>query len=295
MKSLSGLAGEIRSVGDIAARDERRKFRVRLVLLWLTAWYVGAYIFRASQDFVLPFPHELLALVGQAWFSGIGWAGDGEDVLHLPMHTILTMLPWGIGTLIGAMSARLVALLFGESRYFRWTVWPSIMALYMLPLFAIAPIIGKVMAEIGYALWVPKIATAFLAAFPVVLMRMMPEMQMQSNRIELLDSMGATGNQIADTLLWPAGRQVFYSSLAMACGASLFTVIFCELPMWNYGTGAGLGGLLMVGFQPDVPDVVSWIALFMIGAMALIVKMLLPLLLYYRMKHYHRMEIGDAV
>lgn len=325
-----------RPAGDVGARFLRRQLRWRLILCAVIGAYILALL--VGNVALFPMPHQLLAATAQSWlaygyeqdalfevpqFLLKGYYSQCHDLtqqqlqqlgvtsgycgfyLELPLNTVRTVSPWVLGTLLGAMGGRLFALLCAESRYFRWTLWPSLLVLYLVPIFALSPIISNVLMELGYTPWVPRAVVAFIASFLVVIVKLMTVMHRQQSLVDLMDAMGASNRQMANSLFWPVGRVTFYEILPTAAGAALFAVIFAELPIWQTG---GLGGLMMLGFKmlhshqsltpveawaTEPYAALIWTSFCMILLLSIVIQTFLPVICYRRLRDYQREELSD--
>lgn len=325
-----------RPSGDATVRFLRRQLRWRLILIALIGAYcLAIYIHQPS---LFPMPHQLVAQTAQAWLEKDNYLFVPKELLQnyysqcqsdlrldmadptseallksrycffpveLPLNAIRTLAPWLLGGLIGAMAARLFSLFYAESRFFRWTIYPVFLGLYLVPFLVFVPIFSTVMVELGVRPWVPRAIAAFVPSFLYILVRLAPAMTAQNSMADVCHALGASKQQLSNSLYWPAGRLTFYESLATAALLSFFSVLFSEIVVWQTG---GLGGLIMAGFQmiffsQDYQVIeadnlagyasVIWTSFGVILFVAALLQNTIPILCYRRLRDYQRQELTD--
>ncbi len=192
-----------------------------VVLLWALA--VWAFDIPA---FVLPSPHA----VAQA-------AVDNSAMLFPALAYTLTevLVGFALAVLVGG----LIAVAVVSSELLEQSIYPLLVALQIVPKVAIAPL---------FAIWfgfgmLPKILMAFLIAFfPMVINTAMGLRGIETSKLHLARSMGATPFQTFFKIRLPHAMPSIFTGLKLSVTAAMIGAIVGEF----IGTDAGIGRVLLV-------------------------------------------------
>ena len=190
------------------------------ILFALLLWDV--YVLVSGIDrWILPRPHEIAvelyasrALIGERMLETLGATGIG-----LGAAIIVSLV---------------LATLMDASERVRATVYPLLVISQSIPYFVIAPLL---IVWFGFGM-TPKVLVVMLVClFPLTVNMVDGYRQIDRDLLRMLQSMGATRNQIYKMVKWPGALPSFFSGLKIAGTYSVLGTVVSEMLGGNQGLG----------------------------------------------------------
>lgn len=223
-------------------REKRNTILVHLLrwivlILFFVLWEVLARN-EIIDSFIISYPSKL-------WQTFVNLIHEGTLGTHIKITLLETIISFLLSTTIGVI----VAIILWWSWWVRKVTEPYIIALNALPKIALGPIIILIVGA-GYN---AIITMSILITVVITTIDMLSGfMNVEKNKILLLQSMNATKFQILTKLVLPSSRPTFISVLKINVGLSWVGTIMGEYLV----SKAGLGYLLVYGSQVFQLDLV---------------------------------------
>lgn len=200
-------------------------YPVSAILGLILLWYSGVHLF-SIPDYVLPDPLVTL----QEFFNYLGL---------LSTHTLVTAYETLAGLILAIVFGIIVSIAIVWSRGVERTVLPLLVFFQTTPKIAIAPLF-VVWFGFGYT---PKVIISFwLAYFPIVIATVTGLRAVETEMIDLTESMSATTLQTFVKVRIPNALPHFFSGLKLGGLVALLGSLVGEF----VGSDAGLGYLIVM-------------------------------------------------
>jgi len=256
--------------------------RLRLVRILLPVAVLAAGIalweavVRLNQipPYVLPGPSAVLATLISDW-----------PVLSQSLLTTLqTTLEGFIAAGIGGVA---LALLFNQSKWLEYSLFPYAVILQVTPVIAIAPLL---------LIYLPQqtavIACAWIVAFfPVLSNTTLGLNSVDRNLAGLFRLYGASRLQTLRYLKLPSALPFILGGLRIAGGLSLIGAVVAEIAAGSAGAGSGLAyRIAESGYRLNIPRMFA--ALLLLSAAGIVIYGLLALTSHLALRRWHESALG---
>lgn len=216
-------------------RLRQRVFLVRISQILLLIGFFLLWEIAARQGWINAF---IFSQPTRVWKATLRLASEGSLWKHLGWTVGETVLGFSIGTIAGII----IAILLWWSEFFARVMDPYIVVLNSVPKVALGPI---------FVVWLGTTITAVIAmaiSVSVIVTIMMMHtgfQEVDSNKIKLLRTFGASKSQILLKVIIPASVPTMIAALKVNVGLSLVGTIVGEF----LASKAGLGYLIVYGGQ----------------------------------------------
>ena len=262
------------------ARPDSRSLRVVRILLPVVVLVAGIAIWEAVvriyaiPPYVLPGPSAVFrTLVGD-------WGVLSQSLLT----TLITTLE---GFLAAAFGGVALALLFNQSRWLEYSLFPYAVILQVTPVIAIAPLL---------LIYLPQqtavIVCAWIVAFfPVLSNTTLGLNSVDRNLAGLFQLYGASRLQTLRYLKLPAALPYILGGLRIAGGLSLIGAVVAEIAAGSAGAGSGLAyRIAESGYRLNIPRMFA--ALLLLSAAGIVIYGLLALISHLVLRRWHESALG---
>jgi NitT/TauT family transport system permease protein len=231
--------------------------RILLLVGSLLLWEALVRVFPVPQ-FILPAPSRIAAALWRG-------AASGVYLNNLWVTLAETLLGFAIGSVVALAVGTLIAL----NRKLEYYLYPYIVMFQSMPKVAVAPLI---IVWFGLGLGSKVVSAVLVAFFPLLVNTVVGLRSVDEDRINLMRSLGASGEQIFRMLRLPSALPFIMAGLEVAMIFSLIGAIVAEF----VGAQAGLGMLIQsMNFNMDVAGEFS--ILFILAVMGLILNSIVAL------------------
>jgi len=262
------------------ARPDSRSLRVVRILLPVVVLVAGIAIWEAVvriyaiPPYVLPGPSAVFrTLVGD-------WGVLSQSLLT----TLITTLE---GFLAAAFGGVALALLFNQSRWLEYSLFPYAVILQVTPVIAIAPLL---------LIYLPQqtavIVCAWIVAFfPVLSNTTLGLNSVDRNLAGLFQLYGASRLQTLVYLKLPSALPFILGGLRIAGGLSLIGAVVAEIAAGSAGAGSGLAyRIAESGYRLNIPRMFA--ALLLLSAAGIVIYGLLALISHLVLRRWHESALG---
>jgi NitT/TauT family transport system permease protein len=275
---MSTLQTPLVSTGKAAA-DERllRVVRILAPIVVLTV-SIGLWslIVRIDniQPYVLPGPEAVFKTLISDWpvlFSSL-------------LMTLWTTLEGFVAAAVGGI---LLALLFNQSKWLEYSLFPYAVILQVTPVIAIAPLL---------LIYLPHQTAVIVCAwivgfFPVLSNTTLGLNSVDRNLAGLFQLNGASRLQTLRYLKLPAALPSILGGLRIAGGLSLIGAVVAEIAAGSAGAGSGLAyRIAESGYRLDIPRMFA--ALLLLSAAGIVIYGLLALVSHLILRRWHESALG---
>jgi NitT/TauT family transport system permease protein len=233
-----------------------RVLRVGLPILVLTVgvfiWHLVVQIF-TIPPFVLPGPGLVLATLFAD--SGLLWNS-----------LLVTLLTTFQGFLLAAVGGIGLAILFNQSRFVEYSLYPYAVILQVTPIVAIAPLL---------LIYLPQplavLACAWIVAFfPVLANTTLGLNSVDHNLLALFELYKASRWQLLWNLKLPSALPQMLAGLRIAGGLSLIGAVVAEIAAGSAGAGSGLAyRIAESGYRLNIPRMFAALLLLSLAGVAI--------------------------
>jgi NitT/TauT family transport system permease protein len=234
----------------VSAR-ERRDRPVRVVLpivvlaLGVAAWQAVVQ-YKNIPPYVLPAPD----LIAQTF------AADWELLLRSLLVTVTTTVE---GFLLAAFGGVFLAILFNQSRFLEYSLYPYAVVLQVTPIVAVAPLGLR---------------------------------SVDRNLADLFALYGASRWQILRRLKLPSALPYILGGLRIAGGLSLIGAVVAEIAAGSAGAGSGLAyRIAESGYRLNIPRMFA--ALLLLSLTGIAIFYLLSLINYLALRRWHESALAQ--
>jgi NitT/TauT family transport system permease protein len=203
-------------------------------------------------------------------------------------QSLLTTLSTTLeGFLAAAIGGIVLALLFNQSKWLEYSLFPYAVILQVTPVIAIAPLL---------LIYLPQqtavVACAWIVAFfPVLSNTTLGLNSVDRNLAGLFQLYGASRMQTLRYLKLPAALPYILGGLRIAGGLSLIGAVVAEIAAGSAGAGSGLAyRIAESGYRLNIPRMFA--ALLLLSAAGIVIYALLALTSHLVLRRWHESALG---
>jgi NitT/TauT family transport system permease protein len=219
------------------------------IALFCSAWEAACVIMKIP-DYIVPAPHRVLEKVVNSW-----------SLLYT--HSLTSIAEILLGFVLASVCALFCAIAMVHSRRVERVLEPFLVVSQVIPKVALAPLF---IIWFGHGV-LPKIIIAMLIAFfPVLVNAVLGLRSIDSEIIELMDSIAANKRQMFWRVRLPNSLPYIFPALKVAALLSIVGAMVGEF----VGSDRGLGYLMVMG-DVNLDTDLLFAALFVVTAFGMIV------------------------
>ena len=259
---------------------ERRDRPLRVVMpivvlaLGVAAWQAVVQ-YENIPPYVLPAPD----LIAQTF------ATDWELLLRSLLVTVITTLE---GFLLAAFGGVFLAILFHQSRFLEYSLYPYAVVLQVTPVVAVAPLLLIYLPQHSAVL----VCAWIVAFFPVLANTTLGLRSVDRNLADLFALYGASRWQILRRLKLPSALPYILGGLRIAGGLSLIGAVVAEIAAGSAGAGSGLAyRIAESGYRLNIPRMFA--ALLLLSLTGIAIFYLLSLINYLALRRWHESALAQ--
>ena len=259
---------------------ERRDRPLRVVLpivvlaLGVAAWQAVVQ-YKNIPPYVLPAPD----LIAQTF------ATDWELLLRSLLVTVTTTVE---GFLLAAFGGVFLAILFNQSRFLEYSLYPYAVVLQVTPIVAVAPLLLIYLPQHAAVL----VCAWIVAFFPVLANTTLGLRSVDRNLADLFALYGASRWQILRRLKLPSALPYILGGLRIAGGLSLIGAVVAEIAAGSAGAGSGLAyRIAELGYRLNIPRMFA--ALLLLSLTGIAIFYLLSLINYLALRRWHESALAQ--
>jgi len=210
----------------------------------------------------------------------IDWPALAESLLTTLQTTVEGFIAAAIGGIV-------LALLFNQSKWLEYSLFPYAVILQVTPVIAIAPLL---------LIYLPQqtavIVCAWIVAFfPVLSNTTLGLNSVDRNLTGLFQLYGASRLQTLLHLKLPSALPFILGGLRIAGGLSLIGAVVAEIAAGSAGAGSGLAyRIAESGYRLDIPRMFA--ALLLLSAAGIVIYGLLALVSHLVLRRWHESALG---
>jgi NitT/TauT family transport system permease protein len=262
-----------------SAPDSRIERLVRIMLpvvvlaMGVAAWEIVVRV-NDIPPYVLPGPGAVFRTLVNDW-----------PVLWRSLLTTLqTTLEGFVAATVGGI---VLALLFNQSKWLEYSLFPYAVILQVTPVIAIAPLL---------LIYLPQQSAVIVCAwivgfFPVLSNTTLGLNSVDRNLAGLFQLYGASRLQTLRYLKLPSALPFILGGLRIAGGLSLIGAVVAEIAAGSAGAGSGLAyRIAESGYRLNIPRMFA--ALLLLSAAGIVIYGLLALTSHLVLRHWHESALG---
>jgi NitT/TauT family transport system permease protein len=266
--------------GQIPTRADDHALRILRIALPIIVAAAGTALWEAIvciydiQPYVLPSPFAVVRTLFADW-----------GVLSQSLATtLLTTLEGFVAAAIGGIA---LALLFNQSKWLEYSLFPYAVILQVTPVIAIAPLL---------LIYLPQQAAVIVCAwivgfFPVLSNTTLGLNSVDRNLAGLFQLYGASRWQTLCYLKVPAALPYILGGLRIAGGLSLIGAVVAEIAAGTAGAGSGLAyRIAESGYRLNIPRMFA--ALLLLSLAGIVIYALLALVSHLLLRRWHESALG---
>jgi NitT/TauT family transport system permease protein len=257
-----------------ASRDLVRFLLPVVVLVaGIAAWELVVRV-NDIQPYVLPGPQAVFRTLVSDW-----------PVLSESLGvTLLTTLEGFIAAAIGGVA---LALLFNQSKWLEYSLFPYAVILQVTPVIAIAPLLLIYLQQQTAVI----VCAWIVAFFPVLSNTTLGLNSVDRNLAGLFNLYGASRLQTLRYLKLPAALPYILGGLRIAGGLSLIGAVVAEIAAGTAGAGSGLAfRIAESGYRLNIPRMFA--ALLLLSVAGIVIYGLLALVSHLVLRRWHESALG---
>ena len=254
----------------MSARDRplRVVMPILVLALGIAAWE-AVVRYKDIPPYVLPAPD----LIAQTF------ATDWPLLLRSLLVTVITTLE---GFLLAAFGGVFLAILFNQSRFLEYSLYPYAVVLQVTPIVAVAPLLLIYLPQHAAVL----VCAWIVAFFPVLANTTLGLRSVDRNLADLFALYGASRWQILRRLKMPSALPYILGGLRIAGGLSLIGAVVAEIAAGSAGAGSGLAyRIAELGYRLNIPRMFA--ALILLSLAGIVIFYLLSLINYLALRRWH--------
>jgi NitT/TauT family transport system permease protein len=239
----------------------------------LVAWELVVRI-KGIPPYVLPAPSAIFVTLIDDW-----------AVLSQSLATtLLTTLEGFLAASIGGIA---LALLFNQSKWVEYSLFPYAVILQVTPVIAIAPLLLIYLDQ-----QTAVVVCAFIVAFfPVLSNTTLGLNSVDRNLAGLFQLYGASKLQTLRFLKLPSALPYILGGLRIAGGLSLIGAVVAEIAAGTAGAGSGLAyRIAESGYRLNIPRMFA--ALVLLSLAGIVIYGLLALISHLVLRRWHESALG---
>ena len=267
------LAAEQTIVGSRPLFLVRVLLPVIVLAAGIAAWELVVRL-NDIPSYVLPAPSVVLQTM----------VGDWPVLSESLLTTLTTTLEAFLGAAVGGVA---LALLFNQSKWLEYSLFPYAVILQVTPVIAIAPLL---------LIYLPQqtavVACAWIVAFfPVLSNTTLGLNSVDRNLAGLFQLYGASRLQTLAYLKLPAALPYILGGLRIAGGLSLIGAVVAEIAAGSAGAGSGLAyRIAESGYRLNIPRMFA--ALLLLSVAGIVIYALLALTSHLVLRRWHESALG---
>jgi NitT/TauT family transport system permease protein len=257
----------------LSARERRdRVLRVALPILvlafGLVIWAAAVAIWKIPP-YVLPPPSFV-------WRSLLG------DWPLLSQSLLVTLTTTVEGFVLAAIGGVGLAVLFNQSRFVEYSLYPYAVILQVTPVIAIAPLLLVYMQPPTAVL----VCAWIVAFFPALANTTLGLQSVDRNLVDLFALYGASRWRLFWNLKLPSALPYMLAGLRIAGGLSLVGAVAAEIAAGSAGAGSGLAfRITESGYRLNIPRMFA--ALILLSVTGIVIFYALALINYLALRRWH--------
>ncbi len=198
--------------------------------------------------------------------------------------TLLTTLEGFIAAAIGGVA---LALLFNQSKWLEYSLFPYAVILQVTPVIAIAPLLLIYLQQQTAVI----VCASIVAFFPVLSNTTLGLNSVDRNLAGLFQLYGASRTQTLRYLKLPAALPYILGGLRIAGGLSLIGAVVAEIAAGTAGAGSGLAfRIAESGYRLNIPRMFA--ALLLLSVAGIVIYGLLALITHLLLRRWHESALG---
>lgn len=256
-----------------AQRAARFALPVIVFAAGLLAWELVVRI-EDIPPYVLPAPSVIVLTLIKDW-----------AVLSQSLAaTLLTTLEGFVAASVGGVA---LALLFNQSKWVEYSLFPYAIVLQVTPVIAIAPLLLIYLEQ-----QTAVVVCAFIVAFfPVLSNTTLGLNSVDRNLSGLFQLYGASASQTLRFLKLPAALPYILGGLRIAGGLSLIGAVVAEIAAGTAGAGSGLAyRIAESGYRLNIPRMFA--ALLLLSLAGIVIYGVLALVSHLVLRRWHESALG---
>jgi NitT/TauT family transport system permease protein len=261
-------------------KADNRGFRVVRILLPLLVLAVGVMLWELVvrlnniPPYVLPGPGAVFRTLVQ------DWPILSQSLLTTLVTTLEGFVAAGLGGII-------LAVLFNQSKWLEYSLFPYAVILQVTPVIAIAPLLLIYLPQqtaVVVCAWI-------VAFFPVLSNTTLGLNSVDRNLAGLFQLYGASRMQTLRYLKLPSALPFILAGLRIAGGLSLIGAVVAEIAAGSAGAGSGLAyRIAESGYRLNIPRMFA--ALLLLSAAGIVIYGLLALASHLMLRRWHESALG---
>jgi NitT/TauT family transport system permease protein len=226
------------------------------------------------QPYVLPGPEAVFKTLIDDW----------PVLFRSLLVTLWTTLEGFVAAAVGGIA---LALLFNQSKWLEYSLFPYAVILQVTPVIAIAPLL---------LIYLPQQTAVIVCAwivsfFPVLSNTTLGLNSVDRNLAGLFQLYGASRLQTLRYLKLPAALPFILGGLRIAGGLSLIGAVVAEIAAGSAGAGSGLAyRIAESGYRLNIPRMFA--ALLLLSAAGIVIYGLLALVSHLILRRWHESALG---
>jgi NitT/TauT family transport system permease protein len=254
-----------------------RLFRILLPIAVLVAGLaIWEFVVRLNDipPYVLPGPGAVFRTLVDDW----------PVLSRSLLTTLVTTFEGFVAAAVGGIA---LALLFNQSKWLEYSLFPYAVILQVTPVIAIAPLL---------LIYLPQQSAVIVCAwivgfFPVLSNTTLGLNSVDRNLAGLFQLYGASRMQTLRYLKWPAALPFILGGLRIAGGLSLIGAVVAEIAAGSAGAGSGLAfRIAESGYRLNIPRMFA--ALLLLSAAGIVIYALLALASHLVLRRWHESALG---
>jgi len=242
-------------------------------------------------------PVVVFALVIAVWAAAVWFWQIKPYVLPPPSLVVQTLVAdWSLlsqsllvtlattveGFVLASVGGFGLAVLFNQSRYVEYSLYPYAVILQVTPVIAIAPLLLVYLAQSTAVL----VCAWIVAFFPVLANTTLGLRSVDRNLADLFALYGASPARVLWDLKLPASLPYVLGGLRIAGGLSLVGAVAAEIAAGSGGAGSGLAFRIMEAqYRLNIPRMFA--ALLLLCVAGLVIFYLLALVNHLALRRWH--------
>jgi NitT/TauT family transport system permease protein len=263
-----------RPAGNGRVRGVLRILLPVIVLAAVTVMWELVVRFNHIPPYVLPGPLAVMRTL----------VGDWPVLWDSLLTTLLTTLEGFAAAAIGGIA---LALLFNQSKWLEYSLFPYAVILQVTPVIAIAPLL---------LIYLPQQTAVIVCAwivgfFPVLSNTTLGLNSVDRNLAGLFQLYGASRIQTLALLKLPSALPYVLGGLRIAGGLSLIGAVVAEIAAGSAGAGSGLAyRIAESGYRLNIPRMFA--ALLLLSLAGIVIYALLALTSHLLLRRWHESALG---
>jgi len=262
------------------AAPEQVSLRLVRILLPIVVLAAGVAVWELVvrlnhiPPYVLPGPIAVFATLVSDW----------PVLAQSLLTTLLTTLEGFVAAGIGGIA---LALLFNQSKWLEYSLFPYAVILQVTPVIAIAPLL---------LIYLPQQTAVIVCAwivgfFPVLSNTTLGLNSVDRNLAGLFQLYGASRLQTLRLLKLPSALPFILGGLRIAGGLSLIGAVVAEIAAGSAGAGSGLAyRIAESGYRLNIPRMFA--ALLLLSLAGIVIYALLALISHLLLRRWHESALG---